>query len=234
MDDYKITVAVCGDSFCSASVNDLGKTNTGLRAHFSQMLEDQFGYRVMYFAHGAFGNTAIWFQIRQAIENKADVVIYNKTWSQRLTLCQRDTFMLEGGLRNFFYYDPSMQSSHSDCVGDQNAPLLSTTDSNIENSPFFSISKEQKTAVDLYLKHLYSDPLQTTIDGWMFEYWHDQIIKAGALPIRFNDPDIGQVAYDFSFANRTFDTPFHTDRATQEQIAKNISRYIVDNLQKTC
>ena len=53
------------------------------------------------------------------------------------------------------------------------------------------------------------------------------------LPICFNDADIGQVAYDFSNKNRTFDSPFHTDRATQEQVAANIHRKIVDKLPQT-
>jgi hypothetical protein len=230
MDDCKITVAVCGDSFCAASIHDLAKTGTGRRAHFSQILEDYYGYRVLYLAHGGFGNTAIWFQIRHAIENKANVVVYNQTWSHRTTLCRNDKFYLHLGLKNFHYYDPSMQGTHDRCGGDQSAPLLNTTNINIEHSPFFSISDEQKTALDLYIKHLYSDGLQTEIDTWMFEYWHDLAQKAGVLPIYFNQPAVGKIAYDFSEANPTFDTPFHTDRATQEQIAANIHKYIVDNL----
>ena len=73
----KITVAVCGDSFCAAAVHELRATGTGSRAHFSQMLADQFGYRVMHLAHGGFGNVAIWFQIRQAIAKGARVIVYN-------------------------------------------------------------------------------------------------------------------------------------------------------------
>ena len=68
------------------------------------------------------------------------------------------------------------------------------------------------------------------MDSWLFDYWNIKAQEAGVLPIYFNQEGIGKVAYDFSLANRTYDTPFHTDRATQVQITDNIHRYIVDNL----
>lgn len=226
----KITVAVCGDSFCSASVNDLQVTGTGQRAHFSQILEDVYGYHVLYMAHGGFSNAAIFWQIREAINQQAQVVVYNKTWSSRLELSPDGKFKNEVGLKNFFYYDPGNQSSHEPYVGDYEAPVISTTHLNIENSPFFKITEEQKLAVDLYLKHIYNDGMKTEMDRWLFEYWHNRLVKLGCLPVYFGKSTIGKIAYDFSTAHPTYDTPFHTDRATQEQIAANIHRYIVDNL----
>ena len=70
------------------------------------------------------------------------------------------------------------------------------------------------------------------MDKWMFEYWHDRMLKHKILPIDFRQPAIGEIAYDFSTAHPSYDTPFHTDRETQEQIAGNIHKYIVDNLQQ--
>jgi len=72
--------------------------------------------------------------------------------------------------------------------------------------------------------------MQQVLDNWLFEYWHAKIITAGILPLCFNDVDVGKIAYDFSQANQTIDSPFHTDRDTQEQVAANIHRKIVDNL----
>lgn len=232
MDASKITIAVCGDSFCAACIDDLVETNTGPRAHFSHQLEDRWGYRVLHLAHGGFGNLAIWFQIRHAILAKVNVIVYNRTWSHRVCVNMRDKFTMQQGLGNFRYYDPHNQSSHTPGTGDQSASLISTTPLNIENSPFFSISAEQKTAVDLYIKHLYCDSMQTEVDNWMFDYWHRNIQQAGILAVAFKQPGIGQCAYDFSQANPTFDTPFHTDRATQEQIAANIHNYVLDNVKK--
>ena len=226
MDVSKITVAVCGDSFCAASVDDLLHTGTRRRAHFSQMLEDVYGYRVLYFGHGGFSNMGILFQMRQALVEKAHVVVYNKTWSDRIQLFRNESFDLNKGLRNFFYYDPHFESSHSDLVGNQHSAVLSTTAANIEHSPFFEISKEEKKSIDLYLKYMYNDAAQIAIDSWLFEYWHDKIAQSGALPIFFGRADVGQIAYDFSVSNPTFDTPFHTDRATQEKIAENIHHLI--------
>lgn len=234
MDASEITIAVCGDSFCAASTSDLQLTGTGQRAHFSHVLEDQYHYKVMHLAHGGFSNVAIWFQIRHAIKNKVDVVVYNSTWSHRVVLNVHDRFNLDSDVGNFYYYDPHCQSSYTPGVGDQTAALISTTTHNIENSPFFTISKQQKQAVDLYLKHLHSEGLQTEMDSWMFEYWHWQIEKAGALAVDFKAPNIGRCAYDFSAANPSYDTPFHTDRQTQEQIAANIHGYIVDKLSSVC
>lgn len=196
------------------------------------MLEDVYGYNVLYFAHGGFSNLGILFQIREAVERQADVVVYNKTWSNRLELYRDDKFYVESGLKNFFYYDPNYESTHNPAVGNQKSPALSTTHHSIDNSPFFKITPEQKQAIDLYLKYLYNDASKTLADSWMFDYWHDQMHRKGILPVRFNNDNIGKIAYDFSQANPTFDTPFHTDRATQEQIAANIHKYIVDNLQQ--
>jgi hypothetical protein len=230
MDESKIVIAVCGDSYCAASVNDLKKTGTGPRAHFSQILQDQYGYKIMHFAHGGFSNVAIFFQIKEAIKQKANVVVYNKTWSNRIELYRNDKFYSNDGIKNFFYYDPYYESSRCDWAGKRHSPVLSTTHHGIENSPFFEVTREQRQAIDLYHKYLYNDAVHTLMDSWMFEYWHDQIVRAGALPVLFNASGIGKIAYDFSFANPTFDTPFHTDRATQQQIADNIHLYIVDKL----
>ena len=63
MDENKITIAVCGESFCTACIVELKET--GVRGHFSQILEDQYGYKILQFAHGGFSNTGIMFQIQE-------------------------------------------------------------------------------------------------------------------------------------------------------------------------
>lgn len=224
MDENKITVAVCGDSFCSASTIDLKET--GSRAHFSQMLEDQYGYQVIYLAHGGFSNAGIFFQMQTALELGADVVIYNRTWASRLNLSVHDNFEPAQGLKNFIYYNPHMTSTGSPHVGDKNAAILSTVWQNLENSTFFDFTKEQLVAVDMYMKYFMNYNFQDTLDGWLFEFWHNKIRAAGKLPIFFNDDTVGKVAYDYSGRNPNFDTPFHTDRATQQKVANNIHRII--------
>lgn len=221
-------IAVCGDSYCAASLTDLRLT--GLRSHFSQILEDQYGYDIMHFAHGGFSNTAICFQIQEAIKHKPDVIIYNQTWSARVDMIIKDMVYSESGTANFIYYDKTLCSSHQPWTGKLDACVFSAPWQCIDQNNSVKITPEQKTAVDLYLKYLISYNMETTKDTWLLEYWHDRIAKAGILPVRFNDDDVGKVAYDFSGANREYDTPFHTDRATQEIVAANIHRKIVDKL----
>lgn len=227
MDDRKITIAVCGDSFCSASVVDLRLV--GLRAHFSQILEDQYGYNILYYAHGGFSNRAILFQIEAAVRQQPDVIVYNTTWNSRIELFIKDKFLIDSGMHNFIYYDRHAESTNKPYTGNKESSILSTVWQGIDQNPNFTITAEQKKAVDLYLKYLFHDGLETSINQWLFEYWHERIIKNNIFPINLEDPDVGKIAYDFSFANQTYDTPFHTDRATQEIIAANIHRKIVDN-----
>lgn len=235
MDEVGMNIVVCGDSFCASSLQSVA--SVGPRAHFSQILQDHYGYQVTNLAHGGMSNTAIWFQIDQAIKLNPDVIVYGKTWSSRIELYLKDKFYNKNNpLRNFIYYDPCYSSSHTPYVGkfDDDATdggmLVSTVWQNIENSPFFDLTDEQLKAVKLYLKYMYNDSVCIQRDTWMFEYWHNQIQAAEILPLCFKDADIGQAAYDFSEKNRDYDSPFHTDRVTQEIVAANIHRKIVDNV----
>jgi hypothetical protein len=74
VDENKITIVVCGDSFCSASKNTNPET-IGSRGHFSQLLEDQYGYNVINLAHGGFGNVGIIYQIKQAVQLSPDIIV---------------------------------------------------------------------------------------------------------------------------------------------------------------
>ncbi len=228
-------IVVCGDSFCASALKTIAIT--GDRAHFSQILEDQYGYEVINLAHGGMSNTAIWFQIDQAIKLEPNVIVYGKTWSSRIELYLKDKLYNQNSpLKNFIYYDPCYSSYHSPYVGkftdeeNNGGMAVSTVWQNIENSPFFDLTDEQIKAIKLYLKYMYNDSICTQRDQWVFEYWHNQIQTVGILPLCFKDADIGQPAYDFSAAHRDYDSPFHTDRATQEIIAANIHRKIVDNV----
>ncbi len=232
MDETSMKIVVCGDSFCASSV--VAHPSTGDRAHFSQILEDRYGHEVTNLAHGGMSNTAIWFQIEQAIKLKPDVIVYNKTWSSRIDLYTRDAYFNENNsLKNFIYYDPCFSSSHTPYVGSfdddgkEGSMVISAGWLNIENSPFYKLSKEQITAVNLYLKYLYNDSLCTKKDQWMFEYWEMQCQQHGIKTIYFNDKNIGGPAYEFSEKNREYDSPFHTDRATQETVAQNIQTQLI-------
>lgn len=224
MDEDSMKIAVCGESFCTASKIDV--KDIGTRAHFSHILEDRYGHEVIHLAHGGVSNVCIWFQIREAIKLKPQVIVYNKTWSARIELLTTGNFYLDSGLKNFIYYDPTHAATGSKHVGDiQNGNVLSTVWQGLAENPFVDLTTEQLNAVKLYIKHMYHDALHTEIDSWVFEYWHNQIVKNGIFPVCFNDENIGKIAYDFSVSHQ-IDSPFHTDRATQEIIAANIDQII--------
>jgi hypothetical protein len=226
MDANKIKIAVCGDSFCTACTEDLVKTGAGNRAHFSQILEDVYDYEVLHLAHGGFSNTAIAFQIQEAVNQQVDVIVYNQTWSARFEFV-RSGFDDQRGLKNFCYHNVHHPSTHSNLVGTQDSPVLSTVWQGAEQNAL--LSSEQVLALKLRIRHMFDEGLQQIIDGWLLDYWHKRSIEHGILPIKFNDEAIAAVAYRFSENNIDYDTPFHTDRATQEIVAANIDQYIKDN-----
>jgi hypothetical protein len=225
----KTKIVVCGDSFCASPLIDY--SINGPRSHFSNILEDKYNYEVLNLAHGGMSNVAIWFQIDQALKLTPDVVVYNKTWSQRIEIALSENTTNDCDLlKNFIYYDPTYSATHSEFVGKINRPklgagIVSAPFQNIEHSPFFKLSPEQLKAIDLYLKYMYNDHIETIVDNWMFEYWHNRCVNQGIFTLCFND-GVGQVAYEFSGHNREFDTPYHTDRTTQEKIAENIHNAI--------
>lgn len=213
-----IKIVVCGDSFCASN-----EEYRPARSHFSQILEDRYGYHVTNLAHGGFSNLAILWQIQEAVSMNPYAVVYNQTWSSRVNLAYRPDSHPGYGLRNFIYYNDHYSSSRTDLVGTvESGNILSTVPDGIDASPFFNLSKEQLEAVRLYVKYFYHPGITEETDNWLFDYWHQRIQAAGIVPLRFNDDDIGRPAYDFCQQDPSFDSPYHTDQHTQERIAQNI------------
>jgi len=96
-------IIVCGDSFCCAV--DIELKPVGTRAHFSQILEDRWGYRVLNLAHGGVSNTCILWQIREAVALAPQTIVYNRTFEDRLDIMLHDDFRPDLGLRNFAYWN---------------------------------------------------------------------------------------------------------------------------------
>lgn len=225
MDETVVKIVVCGDSFCGAYSTPI--PSVGERAHFSQMLEDQYGHEVINLAHNSMSNVGICFQIREAIKLSPQVIVYNQTWPARVELMMNtQNFNIDNGLKNFIYFDPGHVSTGTEYVGDvKHGNVLSTTWQDLDDHTFVDITDEQILAVKLYLKHMYHTGLAAEVDSWMLAYWRDQMVKRNIIPIKFNDAHIGKIAYDVSKKYHK-ESPFHTDRATQEVIAANIHRAI--------
>lgn len=215
-----IKIVVCGDSFCAS--NELYNPPNG---HFSQLLRDRYGYRVINLAHGGFSNLAILWQIREAVSINPQVIVYNQTWSSRLNIAHGPTTEAAGGLRNFIYYNThNTSASYRNAGTMEKGSVISTPVDGIDQSPFFTLTQEQIQAARLYIKYFYHPGVTEEVDDWLFDYWHQRIVSAGIIPLKFGDNDIGRVAYEFSQSNPSFDSPYHTDLQTQEVIAENIHK----------
>lgn len=221
--DYDIIV--CGDSFCCASTIELKMV--GLRAHFSQILEDLYGYRVLNLAHGGVSNVCTLWQIREAVKLRPRAIVYNRTFEGRFDLMRNDLFEVNRGLRNWAYWVPdtlSYDTPYTSRINDikvSPSVISSVVDGAAENR-YLNLTDQEMAAIESWQLHFFNWEMLAEMNNWHFEYWHDRMEKTGiqALPLR-NDK-VGRVAWAFSQKNLDYDSPFHTDRATQEQVAENI------------
>ena len=236
----KYDIIVCGDSFSAALHN--GSPRDRVRDHYSQLLQDRYGYSVLCLARGAMSNLGICFQMREAIKIGCKYLLYHSTWGGRVNLILNDHFVPELGLKNFVYPFSVDESSYCEYVGhnehmtlangvrypNNNASVFSTVTQGLSQNPAVHISKDQIEAIDGYLIHLFNEGLQKEVDGWMFEYWANKAKDAGIIPIDMKSP-VGQLMFDYVQTGKPEDdNPYHTDRITQEKIAKNVHETICE------
>jgi hypothetical protein len=221
--EIKKKIIVCGDSFCSAHNYE--------RDHFSQILEDTYGYSVINLARGGTGTVSICFQLQEAIKLLPDVVVYCRTAPGRIEVpTSTQPFDLSVGLKNFAYPYPNEASYGSPYVGNANAPffshlissLITQTDPTEQETQdqFVKLSPDLRKAVQMYMMFIYDENLKREIDNWVYNYWENQITVANIMLIPFSV--VGKIAYEFSKKTKgQYPRCYHTDRATQEIVAKN-------------
>jgi|TARA_B110000211_G_C13852473_1_gene452826 hypothetical protein len=218
-------IVVCGDSFCASDIHD--------RDHFSQILEDDYGYKVINFARGGTDNIHICFQIKEAIAYEADIIIYSRTDSARMTVpLNGEAFDTTGNtLHNFAYPYPLESTFGKPYVGGVDAPFLSMTFHNLlpQTDPtvqflheqHVKVSDEIKEAVKMYVTFLHDQQLKHITEQWMYSYWNNEVIKNNIQLLIFND-GVGIPAYKFGLANQDYPKVYHTDRDTQLKVVDNI------------
>jgi hypothetical protein len=236
----KYDIIVCGDSFSCAPKN--GNPKTGERDHYSQILQDQFGYKVLNLARGSMSNLGICFQIREAISIGCRYVTYHKTWSGRINLIVNQTFNVENGLKNFIYPFSGDESTYCKYVGhnskivtdrgvgtpDNNAGIFSTVWQGLDKNSTVNISKDQLQAIDAYLKHLFHEGLQDEVDSWMFQHWHQKILNAGITPIELTYTNFAEPMFNYYKTGKPENDPYHTDTETQVLMAQRINQIILE------
>ena len=217
-------IVVCGDSFCASSKHN--------RHHFSQILEDEYGYVVTILARGSASNTNVCFQIQEAIKMSPDIVVYSRPESARLDISVANKpFDLKLGLKNFIHVNADETSHDSPLSGDLTAPFYSSGIGSLLSmvpAPFYkkqiSLSDNQLEAVRMYMTFIYDRNLKDETDRWASEYWEYQLTQNNIVSILFNT--VGHVAYEFAKNTPRYPAIYHTDPATQSIVANHIHQEI--------
>jgi hypothetical protein len=212
-------IVVCGDSVCSAHTDD--------NQHFSNILADH-GYEVINLARGSMTNTGICFQIKQAIELQADLVIFRQTDSSRLDIPLYPSPSPNITLKNFIYPYTCDSSFGNKYVGDINANILSDnvnglTNKRLGGSPI-SIPDNTVNAVKNYYTFIFDRYLAEEKDRWIFEYWKHRLSTASIPYIQLTHNGIGREIYEYLVKNpdKLTQKVYHTTAEPQQQVADAI------------
>lgn len=231
-DCMKYDIIVCGDSYSAAS--------TVSNHHYSELLQDRYGYSVLCLARGSMSNLGICFQMREAIQIGCKFLLYHSTGSSRVNLVLNDNFDIELGLKNFVYPFSGDKSSYSEYVGhnekittdngvrypNNDAAIFSTVYQGLLTNPTVKISKANWISIEGYLLYLFDNNLQTEVDRWMFEYWSIKAKDAGIIDINMKS-HVGQDMFNFCPADKIGNIYcYHTDKVTQEKVAQNVHQEI--------
>ena len=211
-------IFVCGDSFCSADTTAPG-------THFSEILSTM-GYNIRNLARGGITNTGICFQIKEAINQKADLVIFTSTSSDRLdiTLKEHKGFL---SLKNFIYPYSSDLSSADPLVGKIDSSIYSDVIPALLNPrpdlPKKLLSKDQQQAIQMYITYLHDYKMKQEIDSWIISYWKTQV-----KTLHLNFLPAGQMLFDYVNQNPTKinQAVYHTDFETQQKVAEELRKDI--------
>ena len=211
-------IVVCGDSFCSAQTND--------NQHFSNILADR-GYEVINLARGSMTNTGICFQIKQAIDIHADLVIFRRTDSSRLDVPLYPSPAPTITLKNFIYPYPTDSSFGNEYVGDITSNILSDNAHGLSNQrpdSLISITDSIVTAVKNYYTFIFDRYLAEEKDRWMFGYWEHCLSTASIPYIELTYNGIGREIYEYINKNpdKTTQKVYHTTAEPQQKVADAI------------
>jgi hypothetical protein len=211
-------ILVCGDSFCSAETND--------NQHFSNILADH-GYEVINLARGSMTNTGICFQIKQAIDLQADLVIFVQTESSRLDVPLYPSPSPAITLKNFIYPYRCDSSFGSKYVGDIKANILSDNAHGLCNQrpdSLISIPDSIVTAIKNYYTYIFDRHLAEEKDRWMFGYWKNCLSTASIPYIELTADGIGREIYEYMSKNpdKLNQKVYHTTAEPQQKVADSI------------
>ena len=210
-------VIVCGDSFCAAELYP--------RAHFSQILVDAYNLNVINLARAGMSNVGIAFQLEHAVSLNPDIIIFNRTFPDRIEIVTDDISIDESiFLKHFCYPWSGSENFKTEHVGKPNAPIFSTVIDGLEDQNNIKLTDEKILAVKYWVNHLFNWRLKEKTDNWIIDYWANKIEKKNIRSIELARDNFAKPIYDFRGAT----TPFHTDEATQQWLANLLHDKIVE------
>ena len=182
-------VVVCGDSFMSPDPLAHGK-------HFSELL----GAKSL--ARPGVSNIDTCFQIKEAINSKADYVVIGTTDSGRIELSITDKTHDDINLTNLRNGD-YISSTIPTFIGEE-----------LDLKDKYKLSPEVRDAVKKYFLHIYNKDIKMLTDMWAIYFW---ISKLESLDIGYTLLPKSFCIYQYAIQNPTEPWTFHTDFETQEQ-----------------
>jgi len=218
-------VIVCGDSYCSADMS-------ANRQHFSQILTDSYGFKVVNYAQPGCSQIAISFQIKKAIEQRPNVIIYNRTFPDRVEVPIKSKSKFYNRLDDFLYHDAAMENFSN--MYNKDSSMASIPLTNLDVLDKTHVDNDTITALQMYTTNLFNWHLKFEIDAWIFDYWSNRIQNNNIVGISLApETEIGTTLYEFTKNNRDYPTVYHTDSATQQKVAdminKRINRELINN-----
>jgi hypothetical protein len=184
-----MNVFVCGDSFMSPDPLAPGK-------HFSELLGSTS------LALPGVSNIDTCFQIKEAIDKKADYVIIGTTDSGRIELSMTDKTHNDINLLNLRNGD-YISSTIPTFIGEE-----------WDLRDKHKLSPEVRDAVKKYFLHIYDKDIKILTDMWAIYFW---ISKLESLDIRYTLLPKSFCIYQYAIKNPTEPWTFHTNFETQEQ-----------------
>ena len=210
-------ITVCGDSFCSYETDCKER-------HFSQILKEDYGYRVVNIAKQGCSQTMIGFQVQEALSRyHSDVIIHNQTFPDRIDVKLDKDFSSFSHSLDSFVYDRPQEASTQVRSEYKNATIRSCNISSLNGWP-----KDMHELTVRYLTEVTDYYVREHQTQWIYEYWHMKIKESGRISIPLlRDTQPGKLLYDFCDNGRIdYPTPFHTDEATQHLVAEQIDKII--------
>lgn len=176
-------------------------------------------------------NTGICFQIKQAIDIQAELVIFRRTGSSRLDIPLYSSPSPNVTLKNFIYPYPSDSSFGNKYVGDITANILSDNAHGLSNQrpdSLIRIPDNIVMAIKNYYAFIFDRYLAEEKDRWIFEYWQQCLSTASIPYIELTADGIGREIYEYIRENpdKLTQKVYHTAPEPQQKVADSIIRQL--------